>query len=83
MGRPRLHRRVRRSAPAPEEVRVLARHPPWSAWHRHLIHEGSKGPLVAEFAVLRGPPPMIACPAFVSGSSVVVALHPNLKRNSI
>ena len=53
MGRPRLHRRVRRTAPPPEEVRVLTQNLPRSAWHRHLIHEGSKGPLVAKFAVLR------------------------------
>ncbi len=56
MGRPRLHRRVRRNAPPPEEVRVLAKNLPRSAWHRHLIHEGSKGPVVAEFAVLRVTP---------------------------
>ena len=56
LGRPRLHRRVRKSVPPPEEVRVLARNLPKSAWHRHLIHEGSQGPLVAEFAVLRVTP---------------------------
>ena len=55
-GHPRLHRRVRRSAPLPEELRVLAMNLPKSAWHRHLIHEGSQGPLVAEFAVLRVTP---------------------------
>ena len=55
-GHPRWHRRVRRSAPPPEEVRVLARNLPRSAWYRHLIHEGSQGPLVAEFAVLRVTP---------------------------
>jgi len=55
-GPPRLRRRVRRGAPTPEEVRILARNLPKSAWHRHLIHEGSKGPLVAEFAVLRVTP---------------------------
>ena len=56
MGRPRLHRRVRRSAPPPEELRVLAVSLPRSAWHRHLIHEGSKGPRMADFAVLRVTP---------------------------
>jgi SRSO17 transposase len=55
-GPDRLHRRVRRSAPAPEEVQVLARNLTRSAWHRYLIHEGSKGPLVAEFAILRVTP---------------------------
>ena len=56
MGRPRLHRRVRRSAPAPEELRVLVVSLPKAAWHRHLIHEGSKGPLIADFALLRVTP---------------------------
>ena len=56
MGRPRLHRRVRRSAPAPEELRALVVSLPNTAWHRRLIHEGSKGPLMAEFAVLRVTP---------------------------
>jgi SRSO17 transposase len=56
MGHPRLYPRVRRSAPPPEEVRVLAANLPKTAWHSHLIHEGSKGPLTAEFAVLRVTP---------------------------
>lgn len=56
LGRPRLHRRVRRSASAPEELRVLVVSLPKAAWHRHLIHEGSKGPLIADFAVLRVTP---------------------------
>jgi SRSO17 transposase len=56
MGRPRLHRRVRRSASAPEELRVLVVNLPRTAWHRHFIHEGSKGPLKADFALLRVTP---------------------------
>jgi len=56
MGRPRLHRRVRRSAAAPEELRVLVVSLPKAAWHRRLIHEGSKGPLMADFALLRVTP---------------------------
>jgi SRSO17 transposase len=56
MGRPRLHRRVRCTAPAPEEVRALSLGLPRTAWHRHWIHEGSKGPLLAEFVVLRVTP---------------------------
>jgi len=56
MGRPRLHRRVRRSASTPEELRALVVNLPRTAWHRHLIHEGSKGPLKADFALLRVTP---------------------------
>ena len=55
-GRPRLYRRVRRSAPTPQEVRALILYLPKTAWHRHRIHEGSQGPLVAEFAILRVTP---------------------------
>ena len=56
MGRPRSHRRVRRTAPPPEEVRALILGLPRTAWQRHWIHEGSQGPLLAEFAVLRVTP---------------------------
>jgi SRSO17 transposase len=56
MGRPRLHRRVRRTAPSPDEVRALILSLPRTAWQRHWIHEGSKGPLLAEFAFLRVTP---------------------------
>jgi SRSO17 transposase len=56
MGRPHLHRRVRRSASPPEELRALVVSLPKAAWHRRLIHEGSKGPLRADFAVLRVTP---------------------------
>ena len=55
-GRPRLYRRVRRTAPASEEVRVLIQGLPRSTWQRHGIQEGSKGPMLAEFAALRVTP---------------------------
>ncbi|HEU0292167.1 MAG TPA: IS701 family transposase [Anaerolineales bacterium] len=64
MGRPRLHRRVRRTAPAPEEVRALILRLPRTAWHRHWIQAGSKGPLLAEFAVLRVTPIQDRLPGF-------------------
>jgi len=56
MGRPRLYRRVRRTAPTPQEVRALILLLPRTAWHRHWIHAGSKGPLLAQFAALRVTP---------------------------
>src|SRR3990170_3575765 len=56
MGRPRSHRCVRRTAPPPEEVRALILDLPRTAWQRHWIHEGSQGPLLAEFAILRVTP---------------------------
>jgi SRSO17 transposase len=39
--------------PAPETVRHLADTLPATDWTRHTIKEGSKGPLVADFAFLR------------------------------
>lgn len=39
--------------PLPQEVRALAAALPASAWSRHTIHEGSKGPIVADFACRR------------------------------
>ena len=41
-------------APAPVEVRSLAATLPPTAWRRHLLSEGAKGPLVAEVACARG-----------------------------
>jgi len=53
LGRPRIHPRVARTAPPPREVRELASGLPKSKWIRRTIKEGSKGPLVAEFAFVR------------------------------
>jgi len=44
-------------------VRALLLRLPKSAWHRHWIHEGSKGPLLAEFALLRVTPILDRLPA--------------------
>lgn len=53
LGRPRTRPRVARTAAAPREVRHLAADMLKSQWTRRTIKEGSKGPLVAEFAFLR------------------------------
>jgi SRSO17 transposase len=53
MGRPRLHPRVAPSAPRPIEMKVLATQLPRSAWQRWTIKEGSRGPLEADFALVR------------------------------
>jgi SRSO17 transposase len=55
-GPPRTRSRVKRTAPAPYEMRELLTHLPRSAWQRRMIKEGSKGPIVAEFAVVRVTP---------------------------
>ena len=48
MGRPRTHPRVARQAPRPRELREFASSLPKSAWTRHVIKEGSKGPIIAD-----------------------------------
>jgi len=56
LGRPRTRPRVRRTAPRPQEMRKLMAQLPRSAWQRRVIKEGSKGPLVVEFAFVRVTP---------------------------
>jgi len=53
LGRPRTHPRLAARAPRPRELRDIAMSLPRSAWQRYTIKEGSKGPIVAEFAFLR------------------------------
>jgi SRSO17 transposase len=50
LGRPRTHPRVAKNAPRPREARDIAASLPKSAWKRYTFKEGSKGPMVAEFA---------------------------------
>jgi len=52
-GRPRTRVRVDALAPAPVELGALAASLPPTAWRRHTLSEGAKGPLVAEIACLR------------------------------
>lgn len=53
LGRPRTRPRLARSTPRPRELREVAAELPRSAWTRYTFKEGSKGPMVAEFAFLR------------------------------
>jgi SRSO17 transposase len=53
LGRPRTRPRLAAQAAPSREVRAVAAGLPASAWKRRTIKEGSKGPLVVEFAVLR------------------------------
>jgi len=55
-GQWRTQPRVARSAPGPQPLRALEAQLPPSAWQRRLVKEGSKGPLLAEFACLRVTP---------------------------
>jgi len=53
LGRPRTQPRVALNTPSPSEMQQLAARLPKSAWLRYTVMEGSKGPVVAQFAVLR------------------------------
>ena len=55
-GPARIHPRLKRTAPRPQAMRELLAHLPRSVWQRRVIKEGSRGPLVAEFAFLRVTP---------------------------
>jgi SRSO17 transposase len=52
-GRPRIHLRVRRNEPASQEMRELMGQLSKAQWRRQVVKEGSKGPLVVEFAFMR------------------------------
>jgi len=56
LGRPRLHPRVKPTAPRPQELRELIRNLSPTLWQRRVIKEGSQGPLLAEFAFVRVTP---------------------------
>ena len=56
LGRPRIHPRVKPSAPRPVELCALLNQLPATAWHRRIIKEGSKGPLRVELAFVRVTP---------------------------
>jgi SRSO17 transposase len=52
-GRRRTRMRLRPESPHPQRMDDLAAQLPADQWHRYRILEGSKGPLVADFAALR------------------------------
>ena len=52
-GRKPTRRQVVEGEPAPQTVRSLVAAIPDTDWHRYTIKEGSKGPVVADFALLR------------------------------
>lgn len=53
-GRPPTQYHLAPDAPAAQRVDQLARALPRKQWQRCVIHEGSKGPMVVEIAVVRG-----------------------------
>lgn len=52
-GRKPIHERIVLDAPAPQTVAALVATLPVSTWSQQTIKEGSKGPIVADFACLR------------------------------
>ena len=53
MGRPRTGALVAKGTPPPQEVRQLAAALSARAWRRETIKEGSRGPIEADFAIVR------------------------------
>ncbi len=66
--------RVDAAAPPPVELGALAASLPPTAWHRHTLSEGAKGPLVAEVACLRA----VAVRERLPGPAVWVVLRRSL-----
>jgi SRSO17 transposase len=56
LGRPRIHSRVKPTAPRPMELSALMNQLPARVWHRRIIKESSKGPLRVELAFVRVTP---------------------------
>jgi SRSO17 transposase len=54
LGRPRKYARVAAGTPRAAEVRQIAAQLPARVWRRYPIKEGSKGPIAADFAFVRG-----------------------------
>ena len=74
--RPRKARLVP-GEPAPQRVDQLAAAVPLDEWHPYLIKEGSKGPLLAEFAFQRG----VAVRAGLPGPDVWLVFRRGLGEN--
>lgn len=52
-GRKPTQERLQAGEPTPKTVATIADTLPANAWSRHIINEGEKGPIVADFAILR------------------------------
>lgn len=72
-GRPPTRPQLVMGAPAPVSVSQIAANLPSDAWSRHTIKEGSKGPLVADFAAL----PVVAVREALPGPDVWLFLRRN------
>ena len=55
-GRPRSRAKLTTRSPRPQSLEQLAKSMPESSWHRITWRKGAKGPLVAEFVILRATP---------------------------
>ena len=73
-GRPPTREQLVSGEPGPVSVDQIAANLPAEAWSVHTIQEGSKGPIVAEFAVL----PVIAVRDALPGPDVWLVLRRNL-----
>jgi len=78
-GRKPSRQRLVAGEPSAQTVTTLAESLPGDAWRRHTIKEGSKGPLVADFACLR----VVAVRERLPGPSVWLLFRRNLETGEI
>jgi len=71
--------RVVKGQPSSQEVAAIAKSLPAGKWSRHLIKEGSKGPMVADFAVLR----VVAVRDRMPGPEVWLILRRNVANSEL
>lgn len=66
--------RIVEAEPSSQEVATIAQSLPADRWSRHLIKEGSKGPMVADFAAMR----VVAVRERIPGPEVWLVLRRNV-----
>ena len=78
-GRPPTIERLVEGEPTPQTVAMIADTLPSASWHRLTIKEGTKGPMVADFACLR----VVALRNALPGPDVWLVLRRNLATGEV
>ena len=78
-GRKPSRERLAEGEPAPQTVATIAQAQPERKWTRHTIKEGSKGPMVADFAILR----VVAVRDGLPGPDVWLVLRRNVSNGKL
>ena len=78
-GRQPKHARLVAGEPEPQDVVTIAQSLPAAKWSRHTIKQGSKGPIVADFAAL----PVVTVRDGLPGPQVWLVLRRHLKTQEL